>query len=110
MNINLSLTNTFVNLNTIKGHPKFFYSAGMFSFQKKQKIKQPKAVITILKALLSKFKICKAKPAALHFNNLFYNQQSYILKRLKQKIFIKLVMSYNYSSHNGCRLKKKKTN
>jgi len=108
MNINLSLTNTFVNLNTIKGHPKFFYSAGMFSFQKKQKIKQPKAVITILKALLSKFKICKAKPAALHFNNLFYNQQSYILKRLKQKIFIKLVMSYNYSSHNGCRLKKKK--
>ena len=108
MNINLSLTNTFVNLNTIKGNPKSFYSAGMFNFQKKQKIKQPKAIITILRALLSKFKICKVKPVALHFNNLFYNQQSYILKRLKQKIFIKLIISYNYSSHNGCRLKKKK--
>ena len=108
ININLSLTNTFVNINNIKGNPKSFFSAGMFNFQKKQKIKQPKAVTTILKALLSKFKICKTKPVALHFNNLFFNQQSYILRRLKQKVFIKFVMSYNYFAHNGCRLKKKK--
>lgn len=108
ININLSLTNTFINVNSIKGNPKSFFSAGMFNFQKKQKIKQPKAIITILRALLSKFKIYKAKPVALHFNNLFFNQQSYILKRLKQKIFVKLIMSYNYCSHNGCRLKKKK--
>ena len=108
INISLSLTNTFINLNTIKGNPRAFFSAGMFNLQKKQKTKQPKASITILRALLSKFKNCKLKPVALHFNNLFYNQQSYILKRLKQKVFIKLIMSYNYSSHNGCRLKKKK--
>ena len=108
MNINLSSTNTFINVNTIKGNPKSFFSAGMFNLQKKQKTKQPKAIITILRALLPKLKMCKLKPAALHFNNLFHNQQSYILKRLKQKIFIKLVMSYNYSSHNGCRLRKKK--
>lgn len=108
ISINASSTNTFVNVNSINGHPKSFLSAGMFNFQKKQKIKQPKAVITILRALLIKFKICKIKPVALHFNNLFYNHQSYVLKRLKQKIFIKLIMSYNSSSHNGCRLKKKK--
>jgi hypothetical protein len=59
---------------------------------------------------LSKYKIFKMKPVALHFSNLFFNQQSYILKRLKQKVFIKEITSYNYFSHNGCRLKKKKTN
>jgi len=108
ININLSSTNTLINLNDIKGNPKFFYSAGMFNLQKKQKTRQPKAIITILRALLSKSKIFKTKPVAVHFNNLFFNHQSYIFKKLKQKIFMKLVTSYKYGSHNGCRLKKKK--
>ncbi len=108
ININLSLTNTFINVNNIKGNPKTFFSAGMFNFQKTQKTKQPKAILTILKTLLLKFKMYKIKPVAVHFNNLFFNQQSYILKRLKQKVFVKLIMSYNYCPHNGCRLKKKK--
>lgn len=108
LNINLSSTNTIINVNDIKGNPKFFYSAGMFNLQKKQKTKQPKAAITILRALLLKFKIFKTKPAAVHFNNLYFNHQSYIFKRLKQKIFTKLFVSYIFRSHNGCRLKKKK--
>jgi len=108
ININLSSTNTLINLNDIKGNPKFFYSAGMFNLQKNQKTRQPKAIITILRALLSKSKIFKTKPVAVHFNNLFFNHQSYIFKKLKQKIFIKLVTRYKYGSQNGCRLKKKK--
>jgi hypothetical protein len=56
----------------------------MFNFQKKQKIKQPKAITTILRALLSEFKICKTIRFALYFNNLFFNQQAYILRSLKQ--------------------------
>jgi len=108
VNINLSLTNTLININDIKGNPKFFYSAGMFNLQKTQKVRQPKAIITILKSLLVKIKVFRTKPVALHFNNLFFNHQSYIYKKLKRKIFIKLVTSYNYHPHNGCRLKKKK--
>jgi ribosomal protein S11 len=108
ISINLFSTNTLINVNNIKGNPKFFYSAGMFNLQKKQKIRQPKAIITILRALLLKAKIFKTKPVALHFNNLFFNHQSYIFKKLKQKIFTKLIISYIYRSHNGCRLKKKK--
>lgn len=108
VNINLSSTNTLINVNNVKGNPKFFYSAGMFNLQKTQKIKQPKAIITILRAVLVKSKIFKTKPVALHFNNLFPNHQSYIFKRLKRKMFIKLITSYNYQPHNGCRLKKKK--
>ncbi len=108
ISINLFSTNTLINVNNIKGNPKFFYSAGMFNLQKKQKIRQPKAIITILRALLLKAKIFKLKPVAVHFNNLFFNHQSYIFKKLKQKIFTKLIISYIYRSHNGCRLKKKK--
>lgn len=80
----------------------------MFNLQKKQKTRQPKAILTILRALLLKSKTLKTKPAAVHFNNVFFNHQSYIFKKLKQKIFAKLVTSYLYGSHNGCRLKKKK--
>lgn len=108
ININLSSTNSIVNINNIKGNPKFFYSAGMFGLQKKQKVRQPKAIILILRSLLLKSKILKIKPAAIHFNNLFFNYQSFIFKKLKQKVFIKLVTSYTYQPHNGCRLKKKK--
>ena len=108
ININISPTNTLININNIKGAPKFFYSAGMFNLQKKQKIRQPKAMIVILRALLLKSKIFKTKPVAIHFNNLFFNYQSYIFKKLKRKIFIKLIVNYIFGSHNGCRLKKKK--
>lgn len=80
----------------------------MFNLQKKQKTRQPKAILTILRALLLKSKILKTKPAAVHFNNVFFNHQSYVFKKLKQKIFAKLVTSYLYGAHNGCRLKKKK--
>lgn len=108
LNITLSSTNTFVNVNSIKGIPKNFYSAGMFQLQKNQKIRQPKAMLTILRYLLLKLKIIKIKPMALHFNNFFYNQQSYIFKKLKQKIFTRLITNCNFQSHNGCRLRKKK--
>ncbi len=108
VNIVLSSTNTLINVNNIKGNPKFFYSAGMLNLKKKQKIKQPKAIITILRALLSKLKIYKTTPVSLHFNNLFSTQQSYVFKLLKHKLFIKSIISYKYYPHNGCRLKKKK--
>ena len=92
--------------------PSFSYHllVGMekVQLQKKQKTRQPKAIITILRALLLKSKFFKTKPVAVHFNNLFFNHQSYIFKKLKQKIFTKLVTSYLYKAHNGCRLKKKK--
>ena len=108
ININQSETNTFINLNDIKGNPRFFYSAGMLNLQKKEKISQPKATILLLRALLLRSKTFKIRPVALHFSNLFFSHQLYIFKKLKQKIFVKLITNYNYNSHNGCRLRKKK--
>ena len=108
VSIKLLTTNTFVNVNNIKGNPKFFYSAGMLNLQKLQKTRQPKAAITLLRTLLLKSKSFKQKPVAVHFSNLFSNHQSYVFKKLSQKIFAKLAISNNSKPHNGCRLKKKK--
>ena len=108
ISINVSSTNTLISVNNIKGNPKFFYSAGMFNLQKTQKVRQPKAIITILRAFLTKSKLFKTKPVAVHFKNLFFNHQSYIFKKLKQKVFAKLMTGYISRSHNGCRLRKKK--
>lgn len=108
INITFSYTNTIVNINNINGNPKIFYSAGMFNLQKKQKTKQPKAVMTILKTLLNKSKFLKNNPAALHFNQMTLHYKSHIIKNLKRKTFITRILSHNCVSHNGCRLKKKK--
>jgi ribosomal protein S11 len=108
ISINVSSTNTLISVNNIKGNPKFFYSAGMFNLQKTQKVRQPKAIITILRAFLTKSKLFKTKPVAVHFKNLFFNHQSYIFKKLKQKVFAKLMTGYISRPHNGCRLRKKK--
>merc|ERR1712037_848331 len=92
ININQSETNTLINLNDIKGNPRFFYSADMLNLQKKEKIRQPKTTILLLRALLLRSKTFKIRPAALHFSNLFFGYQSHIFKKLKQKIFIKWII------------------
>ncbi len=108
INVKLSLTNTSINVNDIKGNPKIYYSAGMLDLKSKQKIKQPTALITIFKSILSKANFFKKKSLALHCNNTLSTHESFITKRLKQKVFIKTIKSYKYRPHNGCRLRKKK--
>ena len=108
INVNLSLTNTLINVSDVKGNSKTFYSAGMLHLKSKQKTKQPIAIITIFRAILKQSKFLKEKSVALHYKNLLPIHESFITKRLKQQIFIKTIKSYNYRPHNGCRLRKKK--
>jgi ribosomal protein S11 len=108
INVNLSLTNTSINVSDIKGNPKVYYSAGMLDLKSKQKTKQPTAIIAIFKLILSKSNFLKKKAVALHCSNTLSTYESFITKRLKQKIFIKTIKSYKYRPHNGCRLRKKK--
>jgi len=108
VNINLLLSNTTISINDIKGNPKIFYSAGMLNLKSKQKTKQPATMISILKLILGKFKIIKEKSVVIHFTNVLPKHKSYITKSLKQQIFIKMIKSYNYYPHNGCRLIKRR--
>ena len=108
INVNLSLTNTLVNVTDIDGNPKIALSAGLVNLTKTQKRTQPMALINIFKALLISARFLLNKPVALHFKNTKAFYESLIIKALKDKLFIKSIQSYNLSPHNGCRPKKLK--
>jgi ribosomal protein S11 len=108
ININLSPTNTLVNVTDVKGKPKVSFSAGLIHLTKRQKKTQPMALISIFKILLLKARFLKNKPVALHFKNTKVFYESLIVRVLKDRLFIKSVQSYNLSPHNGCRPKKLK--
>ena len=106
ININLTNTNTLVSITDIKGNVKIFYSSGQVNLKGKQKTKQPAALVNILKLLMVKAKFIQSKPLALHFKNTKPHYESFIIKMLKKKFFIKTIRSYNLQPHNGCRPKK----
>lgn len=108
INVNLSPTNTLVNVTDVNGNPKMSFSAGLIKLTKRQKKAQPMALINIFKVLLLKAKFLTNKPVALHFKNTKVFYESLIIKALKDKLFIKSIQSYNLSPHNGCRPKKLK--
>jgi len=104
--INLTNTNTIISVTDIKGNVKIFYSSGQVNLKGKQKIKQPAALINILKQLIAKAKFIKQEPVALHFRNTKPHYESFIVKMLKNRFFLKTIRSYNLQPHNGCRPKK----
>lgn len=108
IHVNLTSTNTLVSITDIKGNVKLFYSSGQVNLKGKQKIKQPAALINILKRLLLKAKFMQNQPLAIHFKNTRSHYESFIIKMLKTKFFIKTIRSYNMQPHNGCRARKMK--
>ena len=108
LNINLTNTNTLINITDIKGNVLLSYSSGFFQLKGKQKIKQPGALITVLKQLICYAQSLKKASLAVHFKNVRSNYESFVISILKQKFFIKTVRSYNFQPHNGCRPKKLK--
>ena len=104
--INLTNTNTIISVTDIKGNVKMFYSSGQVNLKGKQKTKQPAALINILKHLIAKAKFIKQEPVALHFRNTKSHYESFIVKMLKNRFFLKTIRSYNLQPHNGCRPKK----
>ena len=106
VNINLTYTNTFINVTDIKGNVKINYSGGSVGLKSKQKIKQPTAMLSLIKHLIINAKFLNNNSLALHFKNTRLNYERYVIKLLKQFFFIKTVKSYNFQPHNGCRPKK----
>lgn len=108
IHINLTYINTFVYLTDVKGNVKILYSAGAVNLTNKQRIKQPIALITLLKQLSKKLKLFNNATFALHFKNARLRYELFILKMLKKKFFITTFKRYNFRPHNGCRPRKLK--
>ncbi len=106
INVNLSLTNTLINITDSNGNTKKSFSAGHVKLTKKQKRVQPLALAKVFKFLLIKSWFLKQKPVALHFRNVRGFHQQTIIKWLKDKMFIQSVQTFDFLPHNGCRPKK----
>lgn len=98
-------TNTVVHVSDVKGKIRFFYTAGCLNFSGKQKRQRNLTVFKLISLILKKAQFLKSKPIALHFNNVSVHK-AFIIKKLKRRLFIKLIKSFNQPSYNGCRKKK----
>ena len=104
--INSTKTNTFLNITDNRGNLKLSFSSGLLGLKKRQKVMQPNAYIQLLKKVFLNAKFLKNKTVSLQFKNIKPFHELFILKMLKDKIFVKTLRSYNLYPHNGCRPKK----
>ena len=108
ININITLTNTILNVTDIKGNVLISMSSGSVNLISRQKKQQPLALINLFKSLTIKAKFLNNKPIALHFKNTKSFYESLVINLLKTKYYIVSIQSHNLSPHNGCRPKKLK--
>ena len=105
VSIVFSQTNTLLHIMNYSGQSKFFYSAGSFNYS--GKIKKARSIIfkKFYRLLISKLKFLKNKPISLHLTNVGSNK-FWIIKKLKKRLFIRAIKSFNSYPYNGCRKKK----
>jgi ribosomal protein S11 len=105
--ISILKKNTIIQVTDTKGQLKLFCSASFsLKLSGKQKMMQPKVLISLLKYFLNKTYFLKNKLTALHVKYISKNLLKLIIKRLKKKINIQTINYSNFFPHNGCRPKK----
>jgi ribosomal protein S11 len=97
--------NTMIHISDTTGNIKWFCSSGLVSITGKRKKKRRSVLLKLIILLLKKASFLSKNPVALHLNNVS-SYQTFIVDRLKQNIFIKIIKSFNQTPYNGCRKKK----
>jgi ribosomal protein S11 len=105
IDITFSRSNTFLHITDALGTLKFFASAGHFNYKGKNKKSRFNIFKSIYLTLLNKFNFLKGKPIALHLKNVGF-KRFWIIKKLKNKFFIKIIKIFNSFPFNGCRKRK----
>ena len=103
--ISFSKKNTLFHISDCSGNIKFFYSAGTFHQTGKAKIARSIVLRKFYRLLVSRLKVIKKFPIAIHLKNVDSNM-FWFLKKLKKKFLITLVKHFNNYPYNGCRKKK----
>jgi hypothetical protein len=97
--------NTAIHVSDAKGNVKFFYNAGSVHMTGKQKKRRVVVLFKLLKLLLNNSSVSLKTPIALHLNNVT-RYKNLIVKRLKKKVFVKVLKEFNQVPYNGCRQSK----
>lgn len=105
VSIFFSRTNILLHVMDFSGKLKFFYSAGSFKFSGKSKKAKSLVLKKFYRIILNKLTFLKYKPISLHLENVGFNK-FWVIKKLKRRLFIKVIKSFSSYSYNGCRKKK----
>ena len=97
--------NTTICVSDIKGNVKLFYSSGSVDLSGKQKKNRTKSVSRLISLLFKKATFISNYPVAVHLHNVV-SHKSLIISKLKTKLFIKVIKSFNQAPYNGCRKNK----
>lgn len=104
-----SLSNTVLHISDAAGNLKISCSAGLIDLQGKQKVVRRLALTRFFNLLsLAKSKFLKKNPVALHFKNVSGSNKFLIVKKLKQKFFIRTIKNFDLEAYNGCRKRKER--
>lgn len=102
ISISFLKANTMIHVSDIKGNVQLFYTSGSVNLIGKQKRRRVIAVLRLLKLIYKNASFLYGKPVALHLNNVT-RHKFLIVRKLKQKFFIKIIREFNQTSYNGCR-------
>lgn len=102
LQISFTKTNTFFQVFQYDGTLIFFTSAGALGYTGKRKRSRSIIFKSFYKILMTKLTFLKGKTLAVHFKNVGFNKV-WMLKKLRKKLFVKIVRNYNLYPHNGCR-------
>lgn len=105
IDISFSRSNTLLHIMDSLGNLKFFCSAGDLSYTGRNKKSRLIILKSFIRILTQKLKFIQNQPMALHLKNVKFFKL-WIIKKLKKKIFIKVVKTLNIYPHNGCRKRK----
>lgn len=104
-----SMSNTILHISDATGNLKISCSAGVINLQGKQKVVRRLVLTRFFNIVsLAKSKFLKKNPIALHFKNVSGSNKFLIVKKLKQKLFVKIIKSFDLYAYNGCRKKKER--
>ena len=107
ISITFSKTNTLFQITDFSGKLILFYSAGSFKYSGKSKKLRLVIFKKFYRLIFSKLKFIKNKPISLHLINVGKNK-FWIVKKLKKKLFLRVIRNFNSYPFNGCRKKKVK--
>lgn len=104
--VNLSNSNTIINLSDLKGNCILKCSSGLVNYRGNEKIRKY-ALVSSLKNIIDQSSKLNYKSIALHFRGL-KRYRSLVINLLKKKFFLVIVKHTYKLPHNGCRPKKAK--
>jgi len=105
IDVTFSRTNTFLHIMDFSGKLKFFSTAGLVKYSGKSKKARFSVFRDLYRFLFTKLKGLSSKPIALHLRNVG-SHKFWIIEKLKKKLYIKIIKSFNSYPYNGCRKKK----